>query len=61
VALLNTVIVTFLVITGGLAPAYVYLSTLAFYLIVFVLGADILLGIALRTWLRRRTQKKKIA
>lgn len=60
VTLFITVIVTFLVVTGGLALAYIYLPASVFNLIAIILAADILLGIALRAVLRRRTQKRKM-
>lgn len=48
------VVVTILVILGGLWLAYVYLPANVFYIILAILMADIALGIVLRAVYKRR-------
>lgn len=54
VTIATTVIVTLLVIFGGLWLAYVYLSMNIFYIILAVLAVDITLGVILRVVFLRR-------
>ncbi|NIS83400.1 MAG: hypothetical protein GTO14_25115, partial [Anaerolineales bacterium] len=49
-----TVVVTILVLLGGLWLAYTYLPMSVFYIILAVLVVDMVLGIALRAFLSRR-------